>query len=880
MRSALAAALGLALVPLSQAWNVELPPCLDDFKPFVSSGCFREGSDPTLIFRSGLDQHNMTVEKCVADCKGNGYRYAGLEYYGVCFCGSTVNGPQVPDSQCSLPCSGNKSETCGGDKALSVWQDPTFPKTPEDVTVDDYKSLGCFTDDSTKGRTLSWPVKADASSFTTKKCLAACEKGGFPFAGTEYGGECWCGVVLANDTAKVHESECNMPCRGDASDKCGGRARLSLYVAKDLESLEPCGQRPVTTSSSIATATKPLYKFPNTTTPALTKPRETASTVDQPSNTTSQPGETTSSKPIETVTSAPEETASTPSQGATLTKPQETTSNSPGESTASTKPDESSTSAGQTPTPSETTATSPEESSTTKPGETTKADETTTNPGETTMTGPGKTLSSTPYGSTSNEPSESTATSTPGETTPASSSEPGSSTATAPGKETTASSITPSESSKTTEPVETTPETKAPSSSPGETSTPSWTSVTTSDKETATSSSNAGEPTSSTQSRGTTSTIESGETSTPTSGNSGKTTASSGKPGESTSPTQAPTTTTKNEVASTTALLCTATSIVPSRCEWQRGNWCAPPLPDWNSRHGCVIAAKTCALQVVSCFKYAGWPHTIDCFDFQRWCRNVQRYCAGSCRGRGRCGKGDCWSKYKPGFGKPPATTTSVFPCLPASATDKPTPARPATSCPPAPTNICKQPTNDRWGYGPGKPVGGIPLPVVGCNDIKDDWRSRPYKLYTEPDSVKSPSFRWPERPNVCVDSCREQYQHCRDTYVDSCRQLGWKGGFHKRREGETDAEFARRAQPWSGTWAVESEAADANSSSNDGYCAATEDHYSWARHGSDSVNCWGWGGNTPDKAEQRCRAQYNDCLAVNSRVNPGDQCKTWCRNY
>ncbi|XP_044724274.1 WSC domain-containing protein [Hirsutella rhossiliensis] len=679
MRSALAAALGLALVPLSQAWNVELPPCLDDFKPFVSSGCFREGSDPTLIFRSGLDQHNMTVEKCVADCKGNGYRYAGLEYYGVCFCGSTVNGPQVPDSQCSLPCSGNKSETCGGDKALSVWQDPTFPKTPEDVTVDDYKSLGCFTDDSTKGRTLSWPVKADASSFTTKKCLAACEKGGFPFAGTEYGGECWCGVVLANDTAKVHESECNMPCRGDASDKCGGRARLSLYVAKDLESLEPCGQRP---------------------------PRETASTVDQPSNTTSQPGETTSSKPIETVTSAPEETASTPSQGATLTKPQETTSNSPGESTASTKPDESSTSAGQTPTPSETTATSPEESSTTKPGETTKADETTTNPG----------------------------------------------------------------------------------------------------------------------------TVE--------------------QP--------------RRDVYA-------KLDVGPDHHYQKRGG-----IHDGLALYG----HEHRPVKVVSCFKYAGWPHTIDCFDFQRWCRNVQRYCAGSCRGRGRCGKGDCWSKYKPGFGKPPATTTSVFPCLPASATDKPTPARPATSCPPAPTNICKQPTNDRWGYGPGKPVGGIPLPVVGCNDIKDDWRSRPYKLYTEPDSVKSPSFRWPERPNVCVDSCREQYQHCRDTYVDSCRQLGWKGGFHKRREGETDAEFARRAQPWSGTWAVESEAADANSSSNDGYCAATEDHYSWARHGSDSVNCWGWGGNTPDKAEQRCRAQYNDCLAVNSRVNPGDQCKTWCRNY
>lgn len=70
MRSALTTVLGLALIPLSRATNVELPPCLEDFKPFVSSGCFQKGYDPALIFRSGLDQHNMTVEKCTAVCKG------------------------------------------------------------------------------------------------------------------------------------------------------------------------------------------------------------------------------------------------------------------------------------------------------------------------------------------------------------------------------------------------------------------------------------------------------------------------------------------------------------------------------------------------------------------------------------------------------------------------------------------------------------------------------------------------------------------------------------------------------------------------------------------------------------------------------------------
>ncbi|KAG8416535.1 hypothetical protein J3458_007117 [Metarhizium acridum] len=149
-RSVLAVA-AAALVSITQAWNIELPPCIEPFKPFIYSGCFQDGSPNALVFRSSLDQKNMTVEKCIADCKGNGFRYAGLEYYGVCFCGATVNGAQLDESKCSFPCSGNKTETCGGDNTLSIWQDPTFPKSPNDVTVDDYKSLGCYTDDFSQG---------------------------------------------------------------------------------------------------------------------------------------------------------------------------------------------------------------------------------------------------------------------------------------------------------------------------------------------------------------------------------------------------------------------------------------------------------------------------------------------------------------------------------------------------------------------------------------------------------------------------------------------------------------------------------------------------------------------------------------------------------
>lgn len=164
---------------------VVLPPCLEEFKPFAYSGCFRDQGNSALAFDPRLSRDNMTVAQCIAECKGNGYRYAGLEYYGECFCGSTVNGEQIEEAECNTPCSGNKSENCGGNNALSIYQDPTFPKNPDEVTIEDYVPLGCYTDSSEKGRALARQIKVEDN--TNPKCLSACKSQGYPFAGTQYG---------------------------------------------------------------------------------------------------------------------------------------------------------------------------------------------------------------------------------------------------------------------------------------------------------------------------------------------------------------------------------------------------------------------------------------------------------------------------------------------------------------------------------------------------------------------------------------------------------------------------------------------------------------------------------------------------------------------
>ncbi|KAH6653843.1 WSC domain-containing protein [Truncatella angustata] len=250
----LAAIAAFSLVNKSYAWYNELPPCLDEFQPFVPAGCFdngQTGEKEALSMKTDLPVTGMTTEICVAECKGNGFRYAGLAWYGSCYCGQTVDRALVDNDQCSLPCDGNSNETCGGNTQINIYQDPTFLPVNE-TTVEEYVALGCYTDSSTLGKALFYKQELAPGDVTTETCLASCLAGGFPFAGTEYGQECYCGVVLGNQTAQADIAECAMSCNGNPSQICGGPDRLTLYVAKDLLSLEPCGYEPPPISSSTA----------------------------------------------------------------------------------------------------------------------------------------------------------------------------------------------------------------------------------------------------------------------------------------------------------------------------------------------------------------------------------------------------------------------------------------------------------------------------------------------------------------------------------------------------------------------------------------------------------------------------------------------------
>ena len=80
-----------------------------------------------------------------------------------------------------------------------------------------------------KGGKRVLPHKAHYSDKNTPAfCKKACSKEGYKYAGVEYSKQCFCGNELPS-TVAPNQSECNMDCSGDTSQKCGGGNRINVY---------------------------------------------------------------------------------------------------------------------------------------------------------------------------------------------------------------------------------------------------------------------------------------------------------------------------------------------------------------------------------------------------------------------------------------------------------------------------------------------------------------------------------------------------------------------------------------------------------------------------------------------------------------------------
>ena len=107
-------------------------------------------------------------------------------------------------------------------------------------TVNGFKYQGCYTDTNSTGRSLTYQFP-DSQTNTVPSCISQCSGKGYTIAGLQYGTQCFCDNYVANSPQLRPDSECNMACSGDATQKCGAGGRNSIYSSGPLGPRTPPG---------------------------------------------------------------------------------------------------------------------------------------------------------------------------------------------------------------------------------------------------------------------------------------------------------------------------------------------------------------------------------------------------------------------------------------------------------------------------------------------------------------------------------------------------------------------------------------------------------------------------------------------------------------
>ncbi len=98
-------------------------------------GCFRCPNSPYDLDGYLVRSNTNTPSSCIATCAAKGFAYAGVQYSQSCLCGNSY-GKFGKATNCNMPCTGDRSKTCGGSYASTVYATglggppPAMPQAP------------------------------------------------------------------------------------------------------------------------------------------------------------------------------------------------------------------------------------------------------------------------------------------------------------------------------------------------------------------------------------------------------------------------------------------------------------------------------------------------------------------------------------------------------------------------------------------------------------------------------------------------------------------------------------------------------------------------------------------------------------------------------
>ncbi|KAI9840491.1 MAG: hypothetical protein M1838_004047 [Thelocarpon superellum] len=107
-------------VPTTQTTNL---PGSWEYQYCVEDNVNQQRTFPWQLILTNTNDANT----CLSQCSEYGYMAAGMEYGDECYCGDVVDienvgATQAPETDCSVPCSGNVSTLCGGGSRLSYYK--------------------------------------------------------------------------------------------------------------------------------------------------------------------------------------------------------------------------------------------------------------------------------------------------------------------------------------------------------------------------------------------------------------------------------------------------------------------------------------------------------------------------------------------------------------------------------------------------------------------------------------------------------------------------------------------------------------------------------------------------------------------------------------
>lgn len=138
---------------------------------------------------------------------------------------------KAPKAAATSVAANNAAATSAAASAGPISTGSSSSSTSNTTLPSGWTAAGCYSDSLSSraltGETFAWW----GEKITTSNCAAHCAEKGFSLAGTEYGGQCFCGNEL-NSSTKQADSDCNMACDGDSTQMCGGSLRLSVISSK------------------------------------------------------------------------------------------------------------------------------------------------------------------------------------------------------------------------------------------------------------------------------------------------------------------------------------------------------------------------------------------------------------------------------------------------------------------------------------------------------------------------------------------------------------------------------------------------------------------------------------------------------------------------